>query len=381
MNILYVLPYFNPKRGGDVNVCTNLARGFVALGHNVTILTTDFELDKQYIQSLRSSGIEVSYFKCSFHVGLFLYSPNMKKWLENNIKNFDVVHLHTFRAYQNNIVTYYSKKFNVPYILQAHGSVLPFFQKQGLKRIYDHVWGYKILDDSSKLIALTQTEYEQYKEMGAEESKIEILPNGIDIREYQDIPERGEFRNKHSIKDYEKIILYLGRLNGSKGIELLINAFYKLSTELTNVKLVIVGPDDGFLSYIKNLINDLEIRDKVLLTGPLYHKDKMEAYVDADVFVTPRFSGFPVTFLESCACKLPIITTKNGDDLNWIDGNVGFVTEYNENSLKKAMLKLLLDDSLNEKFGLNGLKLIESKFNWEDIIKDLERLYKQIIYK
>jgi len=45
MNILYVLPYFNPKNGGDVNVCANIAKQFVKRGHEVTILTTDFEID------------------------------------------------------------------------------------------------------------------------------------------------------------------------------------------------------------------------------------------------------------------------------------------------------------------------------------------------
>ena len=59
-------------------------------------------------------------------------------------------------------------------------------------------------------------------------------------------------------------------------------------------------------------------------------KEKITIFVDADVFVTPSFSGFPVTFLEACACSTPIITTNKGDELDWIHNKVGYVVEYNK---------------------------------------------------
>lgn len=388
MKILQVSHSFIPcfDSGGVVRVVYEISKDLVARGHDVTVYTTDGctkRLDVQVNSPVKLDGFKVYYFRNLsnwLRMKLKLATPYaMFGVIRSEVKYFDIIHIHEHRTITAVIASHYAKKNKIPYIIQDHGSALPFFHKTLFKNVFDRIWGNNMLKHASKVIALTESEVDQYKEIGVDETKIEVVPNGIDIKEYHDIPKIGEFRDKYAIGADEKIVLYLGRLNRSKGIDLLIRAFYNLLTEFKNVKLVIVGPDDGFLLDIKNLVNDLGIEDKVLLTGPLYHKDKMGAYIDANVFVTPNFSGFPITFLESCACKLPLITTKMGDDLEWIDGNVGFVTEYEEISLEKAILSLLSDESLNEKFGLNGLKLVQNRFNWETITKDLERLYQSLI--
>jgi len=74
-----------------------------------------------------------------------------------------------------------------------------------------------------------------------------------------------------------------------------------------------VGPDDGYLGELKALVKALRIEDKVLITGPLYGEDKLEAYVDADVYVLPsRYEIWGITVLEAYACGKPVITSKVG---------------------------------------------------------------------
>lgn len=65
--------------------------------------------------------------------------------------------------------------------------------------------------------------------------------------------------------------------------------------------LVIAGPDDGYLAEAKSLCDSLSISDSVLFTGFISGEDKLKALVDSDVFITPSFLGFLVTFLEACA--------------------------------------------------------------------------------
>jgi len=108
MKILQVIPFFTPARGGSVTVSYYLSKELSKSGHEVTIITTDFEFDEEYAKSIE--GVNVISFKCIANHGLFLYSPSMKKWLRDNINNFDVVHLHNFRSYQNNVVYKYAKK-------------------------------------------------------------------------------------------------------------------------------------------------------------------------------------------------------------------------------------------------------------------------------
>jgi glycosyltransferase involved in cell wall biosynthesis len=377
MRILQVISYFTPRKGGDVNVCCNISKQLAMRGHEVTVITTDLEFDNEYAESIRKLGVKVIPFSCVANISMFLMSPSIKNWLKANIYQYNVIHMHNFRSYQNNEVLHYAKKYNVPYVLQAHGS-LPYFAKQNLKKLYDFVWGNKILHNASRVIALHKTEADQYKKMGVVEEKIDVISNGIDLSEYESLPERGQFRNKYHIKDCEKIILYLGRIHKSKGIDLLIAAYSELFKDLKDSKLVIVGPDDGHLSELKNQTTELGIEDKVLFTGPLFNRDKLTAFVDADVFVTPKFSGLPVTFIEACACGLPIITTTEGDDIDWINNNVGFVVEYSVSSISQSIVKLLQDDKLQSRFGNKGKDLVRNELNWGRISKCFEELYSSL---
>jgi len=376
VKILHVIPFFTPSRGGSVAVPYEQSKMLSIMGHDVTIITTDFEFDKEYAKSIENEGVEVIPFHCIANMGLFLFSPSMKKWLKDNIEKFDLAHMHNFRSYQNNVVYHYAKKYRVPYIIQAHGSLPRIFGKKQLKKIYDHVWGNKLLNGAEGVIAVTNMEIEQYQNMGLDRDKIQIVPNGIDLSKYDQIPKKGEFRRKYSIKDDGKIILYLGRIHRIKGIDLLVDAFADVINEVDNVKLVVVGPDDGFLSMLKKQIANLKIDDKILFTGPLYEKDKLEAYVDADVCVLPsRYETFPVCALEACACSVPVIVTDNCGIANLVGDKVGCVVEFDKSQLRDAMFKILSDEKLRRKFRENGRKLVEERFDWGKIIDRVVKVY------
>jgi glycosyltransferase involved in cell wall biosynthesis len=118
------------------------------------------------------------------------------------------------------------------------------------EKIYDILWGDQLLKNASKLIAVSKVEKDQYIKMGLTEKKIEIIPNGLDVSEYEKLPERGKFRKKYGIASDEKIILYLGRLFKLKGLDFLISGFSNLLDRYQGAILVIAGPDDGYLSIL-----------------------------------------------------------------------------------------------------------------------------------
>ena len=162
---------------------------------------------------------------------------------------------------------------------------------------------------------------------------------------------------------------------------MLIAAYSELVKDIQDTRLVIVGPDDGHLSELKKQTIELGIVDKVVFTGPLFKQDKLAAFVDADVFVTPKFSGLPVTFIEACACGLPVITTTEGDDIDWINKNVGFVVEYSVSSISKSIVKLLQDDKLQRRFVNKGKDLVQNELNWGKIVNIIEKVYFNLIVR
>lgn len=388
MKILQVIPAFYPAHGygGGPNVAYEISKRLVRRGHEIIVYTTDaddrnsrFENGIRYVD-----GIETHYFRnvsnfLAFEHKIFL-SPGMVPVMRKDLKSFAIVHLHDTRTFQSIIIYYYAKKYGIPYVLQPHGTLTSQTNtKQGFKKIFDRFFGIRILQNANKTLLLNKAEAEKCIEMGVNREQNEIIPNGIDLSKYGKLPEKGIFKRKYAIDD-NHIVLYLGRIHESKGIDLLVRAFAELSNKLNHVKLVIVGPDDGHLSTLKELINSLNINEKVLFTGAVPEEEKLAAYVDADVFVTPSFYGFPLTFLEAMACSVPIITTNKGDFIEGIDNEVGYVTKYNIEELESSLFKILTDDGLKEKFKRKTKEKIK-EFEWDAVVDRIENVYKKVVEK
>ena len=381
MKILQVIPFFSPKFGGSVTVLYDLSKELAKRKHDVTIITTDFGFDPQYADTIRTDGVTVISFKAILNFGLFIYTPSMKSWLRDNIKDFDVIHMHNFRSYQNNIVYRYAMQNHIPYIVQPQGTVLPFFEKQALKRIYDICWGKQILKNASNLFASSKNESDQIQSMGVERNKITIVPTCLDLSEFNNLPQRGTFKAKYGIKPNEKVILFLGRIHKIKGIDLLIDAFFDLSNEMDDIKLVIIGPDGGLMDSLLKKVEDLNIREKIIFTGMIHNFDKFAAYVDAEIYVLPSKSeAFGLTVLEAWACGTPVIISE-GCLISEFLPNKEIIFKRDKNQLKNLLKKIFQDNGLKTKLQNEGKELLKNQFNWSKGIENYIFIYSDLIKK
>lgn len=377
MKILHVTTAFKPswETGGTCRVAYELCRELVQAGHDVTVFTTDRGMNRVDGPKNRAryvDGIRVFYFS------------NLSNWMAMKMKivtpyhlpavaareigGFDIIHLHEHRTLMACIVGTYARWHDIPYVVQAHGSILPLFRKQRLKQIFDHLWGTRILQDASAVIALNCFEESQYVRIGVPRGRVRIIPNGIRISEFEKLPKKGTFRARHGIETEWPMVLYLGRVSWTKGLDLLLKAFTYVREEFERAILVIAGPDDGFLTDVRREIVLLGIEDDVIVTGPLYNEDKLEALVDADVHVLPsRHEMFPLTVLESLACGTPVILTDRCGIAELIDDVGGIVTPFDANRLAEALLTMLTQEDKRETFAKRGKSLVIGRFQWSDI--------------
>ena len=389
MNILHVVPSFVPcySHGGVVNASYQIAKKQVENGHNVSVYTTDScneRLKFKNNYNVNVDGINVFYFKNisnSFKNKVTIDTPVMlRNYLKKTITDFDIIHIHEHRHTLAILTHKYAQKNKIPYVLQAHGSVMPFFQKEKLKEIFDKIWGFNILHDACKVFSLTEIEKEQYLKMGVEEENIEIVPLGINLSEYANLSKKGEFKKKYHINSDDKLILFIGRIHEIKGLDLLVKSFSNLSNP--NVKLAIVGEDYGFKENIEKLIEQFNIKDKVIFTGVLTGNDKIEALVDCDIFVMPsRYESFTTSGLEAMACFKPLVLTKNNHISSWVDNNVGLCCEFDANALSNSLENLLNDENKCLEYGKKTRQLIEDKYDWDKIEKQISEIYKKCIKK
>jgi glycosyltransferase involved in cell wall biosynthesis len=390
MKILQVIAYFYPawSYGGPPRNAYGLCKELVKRGHEVTVFTTDVLNARNRTKETRETvdGIEIRRFRnlsnyAAFHHRIFL-SPCMPGAMRKDIKNFDIVHLNDYRTLQNLTAYNNARNNGVPYVLQARGSLVNIITKQRLKSLFD-VWrGRRLLQDATRLIAVAPLEVEQYKSFDIDARKIDIIPNGIDLKEFEKLPPRGEFREKYGLGAKHKVILFLGRIHKIKGIDLLINAFAGLAEDFSDVRLVVAGPDDGYLPELKNLVAELGLAQKVIFTGPLYGIDKLAAYVDADVYaLTSSYEIFGISIFEALVCGTPVVVTDRCGIADIIKDKAGLVVPYEAASLKEALRKMLADDKIRQRYGREGKSLVRQNYSWAAIAEQMERVYQKCLSK
>ncbi|MGQ9722051.1 MAG: glycosyltransferase family 4 protein [Candidatus Jordarchaeum sp.] len=389
LQITYIYPPESNITDGITYVAYNISKELSRRGHEVTVYTSN--ILNLYDNRIRSNihntiidDVNVHYFRSLVGHKTFFVTPTMINSLKKNINKFDIIHLHDARGFQGIITYLFAKAKKIPYVFQSHGAFfhpLPILNIDKIARLtLDKIASERIVKNASKIIALSQMESKRFQRWGIPKDKIFISPNAIDLSMYEKLPSKGSFRKNYKINNDEKIILYLGRINKFKGIELLIESFAILAKKLNNVKLVLAGPDDGFLNEALLLTKRLKLESKVLFTGYVSEENKLEAFIDADVFVTPLFYGFPITFLEACIAGVPIVTTKLGDILSWINDRVGFACSPTPADLSKAIYKILSSYETHEKFSRNCKDIVHKEFSIEKVVSKLEDLYQSITH-
>lgn len=393
MKILHVIPYYGWEYGGPVRVVHELSRKLSNLGHQVTVFTTEVRKSSHQKNSrpdaATSRQVEVRYFRTFGHSFANRYgiciSLSMMKALASDVGRYDIVHVHEWRGIPNICVWRYSTKNHVPYVLQGHGSSPPCLPGQDaltvlLKSAYDRVIGARIGHDAGKIIALNKVEAGQYASIGIMGERIAIIPNAIDATEYGRMPERGFLRNRLGFSEEHILILSIGRINVTKGLDILVSAFSMVLEQKPQSRLIIVGPDDGFLKELMEIIETSPARDAITYMDPIYGDEKTMALVDADVVVLPsRYETFPITVLEAAACGTPVVVSRNCGIADIVDARFGRVADLTAISTAQEILRIVSDRDLSDSISESARATTLSEYDWEAIARKYERLYDSLI--
>ena len=384
MKLLHVFDIISPSRGGGITtIIRNISRALAAKGHELTIYTTDFQLKQEHLAYF--PNITVYPFHCIFSTGNFFYTPAIGGTAKKQLREFDVIHLHSFRSYQNTVVHRYAKKYDIPYVIDAHGSMPRTSRscksiKWLLKWIFDVSYGNNILKDAQKVVAETRDGFDEYIAMGVNREDIRLITPPFDISEFSKLPPGGLFRDKYRIKA-KHVVMFLGRIHWIKGIDFLIESFGGMSKLRDDAVLVIAGPDDGYKPVLEKLINRLGISDKVIFTGYISGDEKLSALVDADVLVQTSVyeQGTGVPF-EAILCGTPIIVSRDTvASRNVREIDAGYLVEYGNIDEMVELMQYVLDSPAEtEKKTTRAREYIRENLSLEKGIEKYEKLYREV---
>ncbi len=381
MKILIVVPTYYPayKFGGPIFQIHHLSKFLTNNKIHVTVCTTD-KGNKENVKSNVKEiidGVDVFYFKRLFPK--FYLSLNMLFFLLRNIKEYELVHIHSIFNFPTAISLIFSTLFNKKIILSPRG-ILDKDLIENKNKILKKFWLYlfkKILSQKVKVFhATTELEKEKIK-FYYKNSNIQVISNGVDVNYLLEEQKKNDLNSKY-IKYFNKKnnLLYLGRIDRKKNIDLIIKSISKAN--LSNFNLNIVGSGDKqYLNDLYNLSCELQLNDNINFIEHLDGESKIYFYKNSSHLLLPSKSeNFANVVLESIFFgKSVLISDKVGLKDFVRDNNFGVICD--SKATFERELKYLIDNkyiiSATNKFGQK--KVIEN-FDWNKIIHEFINMYK-----
>lgn len=384
MKILHVFSYFSLQTGGGtVDLIYKITKALSDRGHQVTIWTSDYEEDMDYVNSLKPVNVELLHSVFSFSGLHIIPELDFKAW--DNLKKFDIIHLHAQRSLLHMPICKYAIRYKIPYVIDAHGST-PMFTKKFFKMVYDKFYGRKIYSHCSQFIAENKLGESEYIELGIVQPKITIImpPKEMitiinppmDVESFEYLPTADLFRSQYKLNN-KKIVMFLGRLHKIKGIKYLIDGFAELRKRRGDVVLVIAGADDGDKLNLENQIRQLQL-DDVIFTGYITGQMKLSALVSADVLVQSSvYEQGAWCPLEAILCGTPAIVSEHtgaGMDMLNIAGGY-LVNIYNKKQMADKIDWVLNNQAEARAKALQGAEYIKNNLSLTASVSKYEDMY------
>jgi len=373
MKILQAFDFLSlPHGGGTVDIVYKLSKALAKRGHEVTICTGDYEVDYKYLSGLGDVGLKLYHSYFNKH-GIYL----MPRLAGIDVRNYDVIHLHCYRSIQNVILARKAVAAGTPYIVDAHGSTVA---RSGRKKLlldaYDLWFGLSMIERAKFVIAETDVGVAEWEKLGAHRDKIRLQHPLLDTSEFVMLPEKGSFRRWYRVND-SPIILFLGRIHQTKGLDTLLYAFRSIVRN-RDAKLVIAGQDDGYKAELEKLADRMDIPSRLLFTGHLSGVHKLSALVDANVLVQPsRNEAGARPSLEAIMCNTAVIVSKDtgaGKEIASFDGGLLFQSG-DAGALAKAIQEIIDHPDEARARTEKAKGYIEANLSLDNGITGYEKLY------
>lgn len=382
MKVLHILPNFELRLGGVPKVVFEMTKSLTQKGVDIAILSSVNNADKE--RSFFTQNIPTYICQRGFISRFWTaYSPDAIRILRREIKDCDLVHIHEMWHYLHYAGYRIAKEFEKPYGVSVHGELSSWClgYKGFRKKIYSQLFQKKILKEAVFIQAIIAEEAKDILSYSGNKN-IFTIPNGIEISENDlsytnnSITEFPEFKDK-------KVVLFLGRIDPKKGLDLLAKAWGEIAKNREDLILIIAGPDtNGYKEKIIHILKDQEVMNKTIFLGMVEGKKKISILKRADLVVIPSYSEVrTIVALEAMAYAKPIIITDKCYFPEIEKLEAGIIIKPEVEDLARALNKLIMDQQLREKMGQNGRKLIIKKYTWDKIADQVIEMYKAVLNK
>jgi glycosyltransferase involved in cell wall biosynthesis len=246
--------------------------------------------------------------------------------------------------------------------------------------IYRH-WLPRILG-SRKIEIITvsdQSRQDIMQYLGVNGGQLHIIPYGIGPQFRQLPPDSVRVHLAARFGISWPYILYVGALTQRKNIARAMQAFARIVNSFPALHFVLAGPQTWKQTPVESLVESLNIRNRVFLTGPLTDLDLPILYNGAELFIFPSlYEGFGLPPLEAMACGTPVVTS-NISSLPEVTGEAALLVDpLDVQGIAQAMRRVLEDPALAAEMRQKGLAQA-ARFTWERTTRETLAVYKKVL--
>lgn len=349
MKILHVISGINPASGGPTRSVKGLCRALSQKGIEIALLVLHgddiFE---------NPCGVK-TFYGCV-----------------TDIKRYDIVHFHGLWDPLLHAVAKVCRRESKKYVISPRGMLDPWALsvKKWKKKIALWLYQRRDLNSATAFHVTAHSELEHVRALGFNQPCI-VAPNAVDLP--SKMPER-------SVGEDVKTAIFLSRLHPGKGLLTLAEAWAQIRPQ--EWKMKVVGPDSyGHKKEVLEALARLGILSDWEFVDVLDDVRKWEAYRSADLLIHPSVSeNFGITIAEGLAAELPVICTKGTPWGIVEERKCGWWIDIGVEPLARVLHEAMAfpDEELRE-MGKRGRKLIEEKYTWNAVVKEMVKGYERVV--
>jgi glycosyltransferase involved in cell wall biosynthesis len=392
--VLHVIASLDPEKGGVGEAVRLIISGLEKQGIHSEVVTLDHP-DNNFC-----TNDSFAIFALGPQKGSWQYSKKLIPWLITNLQNYEGVILHglwLYNSYALGKVFSIAKKKPLLYgrgdnkfpklFVMPHGMLDPYFQKSARRKLKAiRNWAYwklierKTVNNADGLLFTCEQEKLLARQSFRPYSpKLEIIVGlGVDEPPAYTSAMQLAFSNRCERPIDTPYLLYLGRVNEKKGVDILIEAYADICDSITSIPaLVIAGPEleSPFGRKIKKIVleNDT-LKNKIYFTGMLSGDAKWGAFYGSDAFILPSHQeNFGIAVVEAMACGKPVLISNQVNIWREIQESGGGLigSDTKEYTIKILQDWHVLSDIEKTKMNLNARRTFENHFSGDVFAKKI----------
>jgi glycosyltransferase involved in cell wall biosynthesis len=378
MRVLHVVPSLDPETGGPARWVPALCRALRAAGVAASICTFRRADSTAAISSEES--LRVRSFVPLKGTREFP-TPAFYREIVREIEQVDLVHLHSLWNPAISVTALACRQVRVPYLVSPMGMLqaTAMFRRWPLKQAYYWLCERRTIVGAAAFHFFTEAEASDSQRLLRHGRPRSVVPGGIDPRIAAGL-EPGRFRRAYPALAGKRLMLFLGRLHWSKGLEVQAEAFARLGPEFPDLVWVLIGPDGGQWRRLSRHLSANGLARRVLWTGLLPQGRCLDALADSDVFVlTSRHEAHSMAMNEALAVGVPVVITDTVrfDEVRaW---GAGRVVAREAREVAAAVADILAHPEGADRMRRAGHRLVAERLAWPKVAAAMVKAYHGIL--